>query len=226
MKKVIIADEIKSLLEKEKSFLNRSCIRIFTAASNTEILDIHKKEKAELIITRLDVTEMCGEEFCSTIRNDKELCKVSIIIVCSNNKSHTERTSRCRANAFITQPVNPSVLFEKAHQLINIPLRGAYRSPIGIRVDGKYENKPFLCYSENLSTSGMMFETDKILSQGDLILCSFILPDSTHIVANAEIVRIGSKITEFDANQYGIKFSNLNAECISAIEAFIKKNHR
>lgn len=102
-------------MEKEKSFLNRSSIRIFTVASNEEV--------------------------------------------------------------------------------VNIPKREYYRAPISIKVNGKYESKPFLCYSENISASGMLFETDKILSKGDMILCSFILPDSTHIISSAEIIRVGRKIT-------------------------------
>ncbi len=226
MKKIIVIDDIKSSLKKKESFLNRSNIEIFTATSNEEALNIHKAEKVDLIITNLDMPEMSGEEFCSVIRKSEELCKVSIIIVSSNSKSDIERTSQCRANAFITMPVNPSVLFEKSHRLLNIPRREHYRAPISVKVDGKYESRPFLCHSENISASGMLFITDKILSQGDIIVCSFVLPDSKHIITDAEIIRAVKKITEFDVNQYGIRFSNLAAEARYVIEAFVKKTSK
>jgi len=226
MKKIIIANDIRSLLEKERSFLNRSSVRVFAVNSNEDALDIHKTEKADLIVTNLDMLDMSGEMFCSIIRKNKELCKVSIIVICPSDKADIERISQCRANAFITMPVTPSILLEKSHQLLNIPKREYYRSPISIKVDGRYESKPFLCYSENISASGMLFITDRILLKDDTILCSFILPDSTHIITDAEVIRVDKKITEFDANQYGIKFLNLAAESRSAIEAFIRKNYR
>lgn len=226
MKKVIIADDIRSLLEKEKSFLDRSNIRILTSVSNKEALNLHRTEKADLIITNFSEPNISGEEFCSLVRESEELRKVSIIIVCSDNKSEMERISQCRANAFITTPINTIALLEKAHQLLNIPKREAYRAPISVSVEGKYENKPFLCYSENVSNSGMLFVTEKILSKGDIILCSFILPNSIHIITNAEIIRVSKKITEFDTNQYGIKFSSLDAKSRLSIKAFVEETSK
>jgi CheY-like chemotaxis protein len=223
MEKIIIADNIKTLLYEEESFFNRSSMRIFPVTSNKEALEIHSAEKVDLIITNLDMPEMSGELLCSIVRNSEELRKVSIIIVYSNTELDMERISKCRANAFITIPINLSILFDKAQQLLNIPKREAFRAPISVKVHGKYENKPFLCRSENISASGMLFETDKTLSKGDIIICSFILPDSTHIIANAEIIRVVEKITDFDTNQYGIKFSNLAFEFKSAIGAFVEK---
>lgn len=36
MGKIIIADDIRTLIEKKESFLNRSTVRIFTVTSNEE----------------------------------------------------------------------------------------------------------------------------------------------------------------------------------------------
>jgi len=69
----------------------------------------------------------------------------------------------------------------------------------------------------------MLFHSDTILFEGDAVVCSFYLPDSTHITSNAEVVRVLEKETDHDTTFYGIKFADLSTNIISAVEAFIKK---
>ena len=223
IKKILIAHDIKSVIEKEESFFNRENIRILTSSSNEEALSIHKREKVDLIITRLDTPQMDGETLCSLIRNDNKLRRVSILMVCSSIKSDIKRQSKCKANAFVREPINLSILVEKAHQLLNIAQRESLRAPIVIKVHGKYKGKPFLCITENISASGMLFQTDRIIDQGDNIICSFFLPNSLHIRTEAEVVRVVEKETEFDTYYYGIRFSNLNSNEKSAIETYTKE---
>ena len=61
MKKVIIAKDIKGVLDEEKSFLSRPDLRIFTAASNEKALALHRSVKADLIVAKLNMPEMSGE---------------------------------------------------------------------------------------------------------------------------------------------------------------------
>ncbi|OGW38389.1 MAG: hypothetical protein A2Y97_08105 [Nitrospirae bacterium RBG_13_39_12] len=226
MKKILIAKDIKSAIDKKESFFNRENIKILTSSSNEEALSIHKKEQLDLIITRLDTPQMDGETLCSLIRNDKTLRRVSIIIICSNIKSDIDRQSRCRANLFMHEPLDLSIMFEKAHQLLSVAQREYLRAPVVIKVHGKYKGKPFLCISENISASGMLFQTEKIIDQGDNIVCSFFLPNSVHIFTEAEIVRVIEKKIEFDTYYYGIKFSDIKISEKSAIETYIKEKLR
>ncbi len=223
MKKVIIADEIYQLIEKEKSPFSRSDIKILRSVSNTEALNIHKTEDCDLIITGLDSPDISGEELCSVIRGDKELCKVSVIIACSDGKANIERCSACRANAFITTPIQMPVLLDRAAKLLDIHQREVFRGPLGVKVQGRYKNLSFLCFSENISASGMLFESEKMLERGDLIVCSFFFPNSKRVTAKAEVVRKAEKQAEFDSNRYGIKFINLEDDYKSIIEDFVKE---
>ncbi len=92
MKKVIIAKDVKGVLDEEKSFLSRSDLRIFTAASNEKALALHRSVKADLIVAKLNMPEMSGERLCSLIRDDEELRSVSLIIICSDADSDLERS--------------------------------------------------------------------------------------------------------------------------------------
>jgi response regulator RpfG family c-di-GMP phosphodiesterase len=225
-KKILIAHDIKSVITKEESFFNRDNINILTSSSNEEALFIHKKEQVDLIISRLDSPQMDGKTLCSLIRDDVFLRSVSIIMVYSDIKPANEMISQCRANAFLRDPINLSLLSAKSQQLLNIAQRESLRAPVAVKVHGKFKGKPFLCLSENISATGMLFQTEKIIHKGDVIACSFFLPNSVHIVTEAEIVRVVRKKTEFDTHHYGTKFSNLKSKDKSEIEKYTKEELR
>jgi len=226
MRKIIINKNIKALIDREDNFLNRADLRIFPVDSNEEALVIHRSEKADVIIAELDSQALSGEHFCSTIRDNEELCKVSLIIMHSGATSEIQRVSRCRANAILEKSIPPAVIIEKARQLLSIPGREAYRSPIGIMVNWDNEQYPALGYSENISITGMRFDSEKSFSKGEIISCWFVLPDSTRVRTAAEIVRIGDKETEHDTNQYGIRFLDLDPAFRTAISDYVRKRQR
>jgi CheY-like chemotaxis protein len=219
MKKVILAENIQTVLENDRTFFSRSGIRAITAVSNEGILLLHKTEKADLIITNLDTPGMSGEELCSVIRSDETLRKVSILIVCSETADNLQRCAHCGANAFISYPVNLAVLLQEAYQLLHVTPRKACRIPLKIRLEGASRGKPFAGHTENISTSGMLFESAAKLFEGDTITFSCYLPGTGRISANAEIVRVLNK--ETGKKQYGVTFVDLSDDGTSALEGFI-----
>jgi len=226
MKRVLISEDIKAILEKEQSFLNRADIRTFSVSTNRQALALHKAEKADLIIVNLDMPEMSSEMLCSLIRDDKELRRVSIIVIRSNTESDAKRCLQCRANAFITSPPDNTILLQKMHQLLNVAPRKSLRVPLSIKIHIVSKRRAFVAYAENISVSGMLLHSEVLLFKGDTITCSFYLPDSTHITINAEVIRVLEKETEHDTNCYGVKFADLSVDFGSAIEAFVKKEWR
>ena len=225
-KKILVVQDIKSIILKGESFFNRENIQILTSSSNEEALSIHKDDQVDLIITNIDSPQMDGKTLCSLIRDDVFLRKVSIIIVYPDIKPYNDMLSQCRANAFIREPINLSLLSATAHQLLNIAQRESLRAPVAVKVQGKYRGEPFLCISENISATGMLFQTDKIIHKGDAITCSFFLPNSVHILVEAEILRVVKKKSEFDTHHYGIKFSNLKSKDRAEIETYTKEEMR
>ena len=223
MKKVIIAEDILATLEKERSFLSRSDIRLFAASSNKKALALHRNEKADLLIAKLDSPEMNGETLSSLIRTEKELSRVSLIMVCAETEADVKRCLKCTANTFITAPVNAPALLQEAYQLLNIAPRRSCRIPVGMKIEGTSKKIPFTAYAENISVSGMMFRTAAVFFEGDAIMCSFSLPDSARITANGEIVRVVETKEKPDVRRYGVKFTELSAEAHSAIEEFVDR---
>lgn len=226
IQKIIITKEIKPLIGGESQFLDRADIRILPASSNKEALDLHRAEKADVIIADLDGDVLNGERFCSAIREDKELCRVSLIITHSGNAADLRRISSCRANAFVEKSACPDALIERARQLLSVPVREAYRSPIGIVVNCDIKQDASIGYAENISTTGMLIDTEKRFLVGEILLCSFVLPDSTHVRTEAEVVRVSARATEHDCNQYGIRFRDLAENFRDAIYDYVRKKNQ
>jgi CheY-like chemotaxis protein len=223
IKKIITTQNIKSLPDKKESFLDRADIIIFPVSSNKEVLEIHRLERADLIIANLDEDAINGKQLCSAIREDKELRNVSLIITHSKGTNDIPEMSGCRANALIDISADPSILLSKAHQLLNIPVRETFRAPIFVKVKQDSKMDPSLGYSENISITGMLFDSEKTIVKGEIILCKFVLPDSIHIRTEAEVVRYSDKGVENATNQYGIRFIDLTDRFRTAIENYIRK---
>jgi len=194
---------------------------IFTATSAEEAIRIHRDERVDLVIADLEMGGMGGDGMCTAIRGDETLKKVSIIIYCFNKKSARERCEACGANACLTKPVNPEVLFQKVNDLLSICRRESLRVLIRVSVEGRAGDGYFFSTSKNISTTGILLETDKVLAKGDRITCSFFL-NTNQITANGEAVRVEEKKGEL--NQYGVKFIDLAPDAQILIEEFIKKS--
>jgi CheY-like chemotaxis protein len=224
MKKVIMTEDVGALLAGEQSFLNRSSIRTFVAATNEEILALHRADKADLIIAGLTAGEMTGLTLCSVIRNDHILRSVSVILICRHMEDDLEQYTQCGANAFIMSPVNTAVLLQEAYQLLQISARRSCRIPLRLKLEGTEKNRPFTAYTENISASGMLFRSSGLLYEGDTILCTFSLDSSTRLTASAEIIRVIEGERKQDGNLYGIRFTSLSEDDLAVLEAFVEKS--
>ena len=223
MKTVLIADQIKGILESETGFFARKDIKLFTAATTDEVLSVHRAEKLSLIIIGIDMPGMQCEELGALIRKDNALRAVSLVLLCPADPAVQERASRCNANAVMTLPVTASDLVERAQHFLNVPLRESYRVLVSVSIEGSSKDKTFFGRSGNISTTGMLIETERGLARGDRVTCSFFVPGSRQVRANGEIVRVIPQAAGSKLHQFGIKFSPLAPEAAAAIEDFVDK---
>ncbi len=221
VKKILLVDGKKSALEEEKRFLDGRGLMVLTAPSAEEALSVHEREKVDLIVADLDLPGMSGDKLCSMIRNNASLKNVSFIIICGGSKSEMERCTGCGANAYIAKPVDPALFVEKLSALADVPKRSAIRVLLKVSVKGKHKDHGFFCTSINVSTSGILLETDKVISKGDIINCSFFVPGSQIISADCEVKRLTQTAPE--VYQYGARFLNLGADSEKAIDELVRR---
>jgi DNA-binding response OmpR family regulator len=227
MKKILVADNLKSQCLQNNSFLSRQGMTVFSAATNDEILKIHSVEKVDLIVSKIDLPGLTSEELFENIRHLRDLRGVATILICDDTSIHHARCKQCGANAVLTLPVDISQLHAKMQQLLDIAPRQAYRVTLKVSVEGKFKNKPFLYRTDNISATGMLItaevRAEERLAKGDILSFSFYLPDGTQIIAQGTVERVIPQTIAANVCLYGIKFMDLTPNVKSAIETFVRK---
>jgi len=225
MKKALIAIDLIGLYMKKEGFLDRADIKVLTAASNNAFLKTHEKEKVDLIVTRLVMHgSITSEKLFELIRQNDELKKVSIIMVCEDTPEHRERSKKCKVNEVFFKPVDIDLLHEKMCRLLNVAPRQAYREVLHIvDIEGKFGDRAFFGHGENISANGMLIKTEDIFTTGDQIFFSFFLPGGIRVRVRGEIVRLIKQAPALHVCRYGVRFIDLPEQEKAAIEMYVKK---
>lgn len=223
MKKILIAHDIHELLEQHNTFLDRTDFKVFIAKTNDEALRIHQAELVDLIITRLGMPGMAGERFCSLIRDDTNMRAASMIVVCANTSEAIEQAGRCRANAVLLDPVHPVVLMVKAQQLLEIAGRETLRVLLSASVDSLSDEESFFCRTVNVSATGMLLETNKQLTEGARLTCSFYLPNAKKIQVSGKIIRAAAAVPGDEDHQFGLMFTDITPDAKQLLVDYIVK---
>ncbi len=226
MKKMLIAQDLRSVLPERGSILDRADLKVFTAATNDEVKAICIREKVDIIMTGLDMPGARSEDIFQLIRMEPALRHASIIVACQDTLANRERCRLCRVNAVLIQPVDPESLQLKMQQFLNIAPRTMYRAALAVALEGKYSNRPVPFWTENISASGMLIKAEEPLSKGAGLFLSFFLPDGTHISGYGEIVRVERIQAASAMYAYGVKFTNIDQEARSAIESAVRLARR
>lgn len=225
MKKIIINKEILNFLSKRKTFLQRSDIKVFPVKNNHEVLSTHESEKTDFIITYFDSPDIDGERLCNIIRNNDRLSKVSIILICPDDIDNPDKLLDVRANSLLPSTVDPETLMEESQKLLNIATRKSLRLNLDVEIHGSTKKSRYSGVVVNISSSGILFRSDATIHEGDIIRCSFILPDKTKVNTDAEIVRVVEGEREKDGSgffYYGASFIGLDQKTSRAIEHLIE----
>jgi response regulator RpfG family c-di-GMP phosphodiesterase len=193
-----------------------SDFEMLTAYSNADVLRIHRKEKAAVIITELYGSGMSAQQLCDHIRDDAKLREVSIIVCCRDNGIELARAAECRANAVLTLPLSRAVLRKKVHEFLSIPTRGRFHAQFSARTSGA-PRMAIDCSTENISLTGMLIKADTELRRGDLLQYSLDLAPARSFAMQAEVVRN-------DQGRYGVRFSRLDPAARRAIEVLVGQN--
>jgi len=223
MKKILLVDSTQEILNQEKGFLNRANIKVFTARSGKEAIEISGKESPDIVILDYELSDMSGLDLCKKIATPKK-CPVLMVI----EKRDDDTLKACRdagVDDFTFKPLNQKDLLRKVGYLLNIPQREDFRILMKIKVEGKKEGDFFMGSTIDISTSGVLLETQhEEINVGDNLECNFFLPWKLRSVNISGVVTRKVKVKE--GLHYGIRFERLDPILRKEIEDYIKKKER
>ena len=220
MKRILIDSSIQASISKDGDILKRAEYKILTAASGDDALKIHAAQKIDLIIADLDATGISGDTLCALVKKETRI-GTSVILACNDTAPEIERCKKAGADSYIFKPVNAAELLKRICQAFNVQRRGSLRSPIKIPVVGSYLLKTFICQSVDISGTGLLIETERILNKGKTVSCLLNIPDAGQITVSGRIMR--AIINPDYTYRYGINFTDLNSRASSVIASYIGK---
>lgn len=221
LKKILIVDDLRPFIEKEKSVLSRSDVHIFTATSARDALTIHKNVAVDLMVIDLDMPGISGDQLCSAIKNDPALKGTAVLMVTRPREIDIERCKRCGADDYVTKPIIPEALMQKAGSLLKVPVRKAYRAAVRVGIRAEKEGETFSALLVDISISGILIETEQQLKVGDSVRCTFFLPGSPAVTVSGEVVRRAEK-PDSPVSQYGLRLKDLGKDAEQIIDSYIK----
>lgn len=222
MKKILLVNTSRYFFDEGKNLLDRKDFQVFLAPSGLRALQIHNQEKVDLIVSELELPEMCGDLLCSRIREETDSRMVSFILVCHDKPAELQRGKHCGANICLKRPFSARTLLEHVEKLLSISVRRGYRVLLRAKVKSGKDDSTFFCTSQNISATGLLIEADRPMQAGEQLTCSFYLPGSAHITADGEIARL--ETTADGKLQYGVRFTLISPEHKSEIEKFITES--
>jgi CheY-like chemotaxis protein len=220
-KKIIIAQSVQQAVTNAESLFSRGSVGVLTAATSEDLLQLHRTHKADLIIAEAMLPVMGGLTLCRTIRKDPGLRDVSLIMACAGGDLAVQEYRDAGCNEVLLTPVDPVRLFSTVSRMLMVQNRLAVRIPIRITVEGMSGKETFIGISHDLSVSGMLLDSARMLQPGDRLHCSFTI--SSRVVSlDCEVVRTQRQGT--GRFQFGVKFVNLDAKTFVQIEHFVKSS--
>src|SRR6185369_1122673 len=163
----------------QKKYLASSMVKILTAGDGAEALDVARREFPDLIVMDRYMPRMDGVTCCAAIKGDPKLRHIPVIMV-SNTDSPAEldEYTRVGCSGHLAKPVDGELFLETLKKFLPAIERRSGRIPFRAEVRLTVNGRVYPGISEDLTISGIYVAAEVLISKGEELTLSFVLPDS------------------------------------------------
>lgn len=119
MKRILVAEDNKLILETIAYSLNREGYEIFKAIDGKECLDIFKDNEIDLIITDLYMPAINGHEVISTIREEMKKNTPILVLSAAGAEENVLKAFDLGADDFMVKPFSLVELNVRVRKMLN-----------------------------------------------------------------------------------------------------------
>jgi len=119
IKKALVVDDNVNNLMLEKDLLEIAGFEVFEAENAHSGIAIAKKEKPDIIVMDVRLSDMRGTEAARILRLDKETCDIPIVFVTASVMSEGNKEIKAITNSgFIGKPIDTRTFAKEISQFI------------------------------------------------------------------------------------------------------------
>ena len=226
MKKILLVDDVRLLLEIQKRFLSSSQVQILTAGDGEEALEVTRREHPDLIIMDKYMPKMDGLACCIAIKADPSIAHIPVIM--STNaaqKDDMEAYIRAGCSDILAKPIEAKTFLNMINRYIPGIDRRAVRVQHSLEMEILFGGEAHAASSENISINGTFAVTDLNVSINDELSLSFLIPGhDTPMKVRGRVVWLKKG---GDAPGFGVEFQEVTGQGLpmlrmSELKEFIK----
>ena len=208
LKKILVVDDAPEERLALRQALARPGVTVLEAESGRVALDIHRREKVDLIFLDFAMPGLDGEELARRIRADAALRDVFIVMMSDDTRDGIRaRALAAGANDVLPKRFNVMELHTRVQKLVQAATRKATQLLAQIEPpSGSASLGPFIGRIVNLSTTGLLLETDADVDLGRDLVVTFSVPGSrTTVRAQARVMR---RVPGPGPPKWGLRFTS------------------
>lgn len=225
MKKILLVDDVKLLLEIQKKFLDSSQVQILTADNGAEALETARRERPDLIIMDRYMPNIDGLTCCRRIKEDPSLAHIPIIIAtnAADDADKLECASAGGADVLL-KPIDCKLFLNAIKKYLPDIERRSIRVPLKIEMQMLHHGENYKMATENLSLNGIFAVTDLAVALYDEVKFTFVLPErDVPMEVKGRIVWLGNNGNDegFGAEFVEVTGKGISMLRISELRAFV-----
>lgn len=116
-KKILLADDAKTVLMMEQMILNQPEFQLLTAHDGQQAVDIALAEAPDLILLDVIMPNMTGIEACERLRQEPATKNTPILMVTTRSETdYIEQAQRAGCSDYVTKPIDAALLLRKVRE--------------------------------------------------------------------------------------------------------------
>jgi CheY-like chemotaxis protein len=177
--------------------------------------------RTRLVILQQHLADMDVPHFCRIVRDGPATRAVSLLLIADEGDEAVAALSLAAGcNDVIHRPFDEADLDDRVGRLAAVPVRKELRTLVKLELSMERAGQFFLGHSLNVSSSGILVQTNQILAPEARVNIQFYLQnDPVPMRVEAQVVR-----AEFlgGAARYGMKFLGVRGDDFRRLAAFIE----
>jgi DNA-binding response OmpR family regulator len=120
MKKILVVDDEKEVLESLKSILTRNSYEAITTLSSEDALKIAKLQHPDLVLLDINMPEMDGRDVLARLKKDDSTKNIPVIMVTARiDQLDRDCSLELGAHEYITKPCDHNLLLRQISNILN-----------------------------------------------------------------------------------------------------------